>query len=76
MTVKREGDESSKSWFRSSRFFQQEGMWFFLTREATTEGPFGNMQEAQSRLENYIKVIRSGMLAANIESDLTIIPKD
>ena len=76
MTTKREGDETSKSWFRSSRFFQQDGMWFFLTREATTEGPFGDRNQAQSRLESYIKVIQSGILAPGIENDPTIMPKD
>ena len=76
MTTKRGDDEANKSWFRSSRVFQQDGNWFFLTREGTTEGPFGDMQEAQRRLDNYIKVMQSGMLTADIELDLAILPKD
>lgn len=51
-------------------------MWFFLTREGSTEGPFGDRQEAQRRLEGYIKVMQSGMLTDDPDQDLTILPKD
>jgi hypothetical protein len=76
VSTKRDGDEGSKSWFRSSRVFQQDGSWFFLTREGRTEGPFGGRNEAERMLDNYINVVQSGMLSPDNNLDLSVLPKE
>ncbi|MCH8499358.1 MAG: DUF6316 family protein [Marinobacter sp.] len=47
--------EPEKSWFRSDRFAQVNGEWFFQTREGTFEGPFGSLQEASNALQYYLR---------------------
>ena len=61
----RNSDTDDHSWFRTDRFFEHEGQWFFLTREGSTEGPFGDEFEARAHLEAYIKVLKSGVLDVN-----------
>jgi hypothetical protein len=62
MASKRETDPVTRSWFRTGRFTEDQGLWFFHTREKTTEGPFSSMFDAQTQLERYIKVQTSGLL--------------
>jgi hypothetical protein len=62
MTETRKSDKESRAWFRSSRFFQEEGKWFFYTREGTMEGPFSELQDAEKRLEEYVKIMNSGFM--------------
>ena len=50
---RREGD-SGKKYFRSDRFYSQEGKWFFDTRESTQEGPFDSLEEAKLHLSSRI----------------------
>lgn len=76
MSTIRDGDEGSKSWFRSRRLFQQDGSWYFLTREGKTEGPFGDRHEAERRLEDYIHVMQSGMLGPDTNLELDDLPKE
>lgn len=63
MTNKRETDPVTRSWFRTGRFTEDCGLWYFHTRENTTEGPFSSMFDAKIQLDRYIKVITSGLLA-------------
>ena len=65
MSDRRVGESKAFSAFRPSRFFQEECEWYFYTREGAIEGPFQLKREAEDRLENYIKVMVSGMLAAD-----------
>ena len=69
----RRSDKESRAWFRSSRFFKEEGKWFFYTREGTMEGPFSELQDAEKRLEEYIKIMNSGFMPD--DSKLNIEPK-
>ena len=62
MTDVRKTDKELRAWFRSSRFFKQEGKWFFYTREGTMEGPFSELQDAEARLNEYIKILNSGFM--------------
>lgn len=39
--------EPYQSWFRSDRFFQMNGVWFFSTREGIDVGPFDSEVEAK-----------------------------
>ncbi len=59
----RKTDKYSRTYFRTDRFIQESGKWFFYTREGTLEGPCDDMMAAKIRLENYIKVIESGLLS-------------
>jgi len=46
--------ESVKSYFRSNRFYNREGKWFFDTRESAREGPFESFEEAKEYLGSMI----------------------
>ncbi|KZX56867.1 hypothetical protein A3709_03555 [Halioglobus sp. HI00S01] len=74
MTERRKSDQEEKSFFRSDRFFEHNGQWFFATREGTTEGPFGDRIQAQARLEAYIKVANSGILGDGTTDDHAATP--
>jgi len=58
----RRTDKEPRKWFRSSRFFREEGKWFFYTREGTMEGPFSDMERAEERLHEYVKIMQSGFM--------------
>ncbi|NQX88018.1 MAG: hypothetical protein HRT77_05095 [Halioglobus sp.] len=68
----RKTDSSGRKWFRCARFFQEDGDWYFYTREGTIEGPFEVREQAEARLEQYVKVMRSGLL--DTDSSLAIEP--
>ena len=53
-SMKVRSGEKQKGWFRSNRFLQINGDWFFITREMTEEGPFYSKQEAENASINYI----------------------
>ncbi len=50
--------EADPFFFRSDRFCQINGQWYFLTREKTQEGPFVDRQEAGLGAERYIERMR------------------
>ncbi len=51
----RKGERNGR-FFRSDRFFQRDGKWFFYTREAVETGPFDNLAEAKERLKLNVRV--------------------
>ena len=59
MNLTREGEAEPKPRYRKSRFFHSFDEWYFLTREATVEGPFENRSQAEQMLESYINQIRA-----------------
>lgn len=71
MADSRKTDKDSRKWFRSSRLFEHADKWFFYTREGTTEGPFDDECEAQLQLEQYIKVMDSGLISSDSEWELS-----
>ncbi|MEP1593317.1 MAG: DUF6316 family protein, partial [Halieaceae bacterium] len=68
----RSTDKSAFAKFRPQRFFKDSGKWFFHTREGTFEGPFERRSEAESRLEDYIRIAQSGYM--NLRRDLSLQP--
>lgn len=50
----RQGDISN-NWFRSNRFYNVKGQWFFSTREGVDFGPFENQQDAAQALHQFIQ---------------------
>jgi hypothetical protein len=73
MAEMRRTDKEPKKWFRSSRFFKENGSCYFYTREATMEGPFDQLERAQERLAEYIKIMNSGFMPD--DSSLRVEPK-
>ena len=71
MTDQRTGDSKPRGKFRADRFVKEGGEWYFLTREGTIEGPFERKLDAENRLEDYIKVMVSGLLP---ETPLSLQP--
>jgi len=63
MASRRSGDPlDSRSRFRSERIIKDGGEWHFLTREGSVEGPFRSQEEAERRLEMYIRMATHNML--------------
>ncbi len=75
MSDKRSNEHENKAWYRSERFIEHDGKWFFVTREGTTQGPFDSKQDAIVQLEKWVKVYQSGMLDESSEG-LSLLPKD
>ncbi len=72
MANKRQTDPITRSWFRTDRVTEDKGVWYFHTREKTTEGPFPSMFDAQNQLERYINVQTSGMLVSDKKYSMTL----
>ena len=51
--------EIEKFWYRSSRFFNANGEWYFDTRESTNVGPFPSESAAAQALTWYLQEINS-----------------
>ncbi len=63
MAARRKDDEPiSRTRFRTDRMVQDNGCWFFLTREKTVEGPFDCRADAVDQLEVYIGLAVNDML--------------
>lgn len=62
MAKKRRTDARPGLHFRSDRFVQQGGDWYFYTREGTMEGPFDGQLDAHVALDRYIRLVESGVL--------------
>lgn len=62
MARKRKTDPKALTWYRTDRMIEDNGKWFFHTRELTIEGPFHSQADALTQLEIYINVQNSGIL--------------
>jgi hypothetical protein len=74
MKNQRKTDTEAYRKFRPSRFIKDDGKWYFSTREATVEGPFGSRSEAESKLATYLKLIASGFMPR--DTSLNLHPLD
>jgi len=54
MSRKTDGD-NAKIHFQVERFVQQNGQWFYITREGEEKGPFDSKQDAEGELIAYIR---------------------
>ena len=43
--------------FRTSRFVNRNGAWYFLSREGTVEGPFDEKHQAEEAVEMYARMV-------------------
>lgn len=62
MTMKRKDDTNKHVCFRTNRMFEQDGRWFFRTREEDDQGPYGDELEASTQLEVYLRMLECGLL--------------
>jgi hypothetical protein len=53
--------DSDQAGSRTRRTFEENGNWFFKTREGELAGPFQDELEASTRLEVYIRMVNSGL---------------
>jgi hypothetical protein len=53
--MNRSTDKGMKLHYRMDRFVQQNGEWFYSTREGEDRGPFRSKEEAQEDLQSYIR---------------------
>lgn len=60
--MKRKGENSTRTHFRSSRMYEENGYWYFNTREGEMIGPFRDELEASTKLEVYIRLADTGLL--------------
>lgn len=54
MMGKRSGDDD-RTYFNSNRFFNEDGKWFFTTREGQMRGPFESRSDAEQELMLYLR---------------------
>lgn len=65
----REGESQDNQHDRSNRIIQINGSWFFLTREASQEGPFANRDETAEALRLFTAVMSSHLSPSNPSSN-------
>jgi uncharacterized protein DUF6316 len=53
--MNRPNDPENKSFFKSERYFESNGQWYFSTRETADQGPFKSRDAATSELNAYLK---------------------
>jgi hypothetical protein len=70
--MKRKDESSTRTHFRSSRMFEENGYWYFNTREGEMIGPFKHELEASTKLEVYIRLADTGLL--NDADQFTLAP--
>ncbi|WP_096087021.1 DUF6316 family protein [Agaribacterium haliotis] len=55
--MNRIGEQHDISPKRSSRFFQEEGYWYYNTREGVAIGPFDTLCEAETGVSDFIDFV-------------------
>jgi hypothetical protein len=61
MAMKRNDTGKERVGFRTSRMYNDDGAWFFRTREGDAVGPFRDELEASTQLEVYIRLLDAGL---------------
>lgn len=64
MSEYRLGDETPPVTRRSSRVYEEDGGWYFTTREGKPMGPFDSESEAKQGLTDFIEFIQLAPLDA------------
>ncbi|MBV1870568.1 MAG: hypothetical protein KUG76_06635 [Gammaproteobacteria bacterium] len=59
MTEKRSGESGTKTYYRSDRFYSEEGGWFAKLREGEELGPFDSKDEAKQALADFIELYKN-----------------
>ena len=53
--------EEEQLHFQTGRFIQQNGEWYYLTREGEERGPFEDMEDASGDLILYLRSLHNEM---------------
>ena len=59
MSRRRKNDRGTAAFYQSDRVLENNGKWYFQTREEGLKGPFPDRQAAQDMLQAYIKTMDS-----------------
>ena len=51
--------EESKTWYRTDRIYENDGTWFFATREKIDVGPYTSLNEAEIDVQVLIASLKS-----------------
>ena len=51
--------------------FQNQGLWYFSTKERSIEGPYYDKLQAMKMMEAYVRVMSSGFAPSK---DLSLVP--
>ncbi len=75
MSDRRKSDiATGRQWFRTpSRIFVDGGLWYFDTREGTTEGPYIDEVQAKLALDTYVKLMSSRFVPS---MELSLVEKE
>jgi hypothetical protein len=52
--------ETTKNWFRASRFYSAQGAWYCVTRECGNLGPCDSRADAEVELMMFMRHLREG----------------
>lgn len=63
-SLRKQDDSTNTDFARSERIFDDDGLWYFRTREGGDIGPFRYESEAQQMLEKFITEIKAKEAAA------------
>ena len=55
----RRTDQSSRVYPQTRRFYSEDGLWYFRTREGTNVGPFRYLSEAQAMLGRFLSDVQA-----------------
>jgi hypothetical protein len=70
--MKRKDDSETQFYFCADRMFEENGKWYFNTREGITEGPFKDELEAKTWVELFVGMMCSGLLP--VDGELSLEP--
>ena len=59
MSERRQGDTGTQTYYRTDRFYSEEGGWFAKLREGEELGPFDTKGEARQALADFIELFKS-----------------
>ena len=68
--MQRKDDKRQQAHFRTNRMFQENGAWYFKTREGGAVGPFEDELSASTQLEIYIRMLDSGLKSSEAASNI------
>jgi hypothetical protein len=67
--MQRKDDKRQEAHFRTNRMFQENGAWYFKTRDDGAIGPFEDELTASTQLEVYIRNMESGLSTGQMDGN-------
>lgn len=58
----RKSDLSAKQYHQTQRFYSEDGLWYFKTREGSHIGPFRYLSEAEKMLERFLADVEAAQM--------------